>query len=168
MVYSLLNVVTWALASLFEPALDPLTKLIRKTNEWVGSLGEAAQENKLISQVGTGVAGAVAAGGLIYGGAHLLKGMKSGGKMLGALKGGTELAGGVAMGGAPSAQGRLPTSAMLRGVGSRSGRGGGAGGAEGCRGTEGGLTGSPWAWLGFEGRFSWEPAAVSCSSSLAS
>lgn len=84
--------------SLFEPALDPLTKLISKTNEWVGALGEASQENKLIGQIGTGVAGAAAVGGLLYGGTHLIKGLRSGGKMLGALKGGTELAGGVAMG----------------------------------------------------------------------
>lgn len=85
-------------ATLFEPALEPLTKLVSKTNEWVGALGEAAQENKLIGQIGTGVAGAATVGGLLYGGSHLLKGVRSGGKMLGALKGGTNLAGGVAMG----------------------------------------------------------------------
>lgn len=85
-------------AALFEPALAPLTKLISKTNEWVGALGEAAQENKLIGQVGTGLAGAAAVGGLLYGGSHLLKGVRSGSRMLGALKGGTDLAGGVAMG----------------------------------------------------------------------
>lgn len=96
-------------ATLFEPALDPLTKLISKTNEWTGALGEAAQEHKLIGQIGTGVAGAAAVGGLIYGGAHLLKGMKSGGKMLGALKGGTELAGGVAMGKAIEAAAGVPS-----------------------------------------------------------
>ncbi|WP_258237667.1 phage tail tape measure protein [Pseudomonas sp. Q2-TVG4-2] len=85
-------------ATMFEPALDPLTKLISKTNEWAGALGEAAMENKRIGQVGTGVAAGVAAGGALYGGYHLLKGLASGGKMLGALKGGTQLAGGVAMG----------------------------------------------------------------------
>jgi hypothetical protein len=75
-----------------------LTKLVSKTNEWVGALGEAAQENKLIGQVGTGLAGAAAVGGLLYGGAQLVKGVRSGGKVLGALKGGADLAGGVAMG----------------------------------------------------------------------
>ncbi|MBS7690117.1 hypothetical protein I0E98_04975 [Pseudomonas lalucatii] len=83
---------------MFEPALDPLTKLISKTNEWAGALGEAAMENKKVSQIGTGVAAGVAGAGLLYGGYHLLKGLGSGGRMLGALKGGTELAGGVAMG----------------------------------------------------------------------
>lgn len=85
-------------ATMFEPALDPLTKLISKTNEWAGALGEAALENKKVGQIGTGVAAGVAGAGLLYGGYHLLKGLGSGGKMLGALKGGTELAGGVAMG----------------------------------------------------------------------
>ncbi|WP_347506432.1 phage tail tape measure protein [Pseudomonas anguilliseptica] len=85
-------------ATLFEPALDPLTKLISKTNEWTGALGEAAMENDKIGKVGTGIAAGVATGGLLYGGYHLLKGIGAGGKMLGALKGGTELAGGVAMG----------------------------------------------------------------------
>lgn len=85
-------------ATMFEPALDPLTKLISKTNEWTGALGEAALENKKIGQIGTGVAAGVAGAGLLYGGYHLLKGLGSGGKMLGALKGGAGLAGGVAMG----------------------------------------------------------------------
>lgn len=86
------------IATLFTPALDPLTALIAKTNEWTGALGEAAQKNEMLAQ-GASYAGlAAAAGGLAYGAYQIAKGTGSGMKMLKALKGVGGDAAGIAKG----------------------------------------------------------------------
>ncbi len=95
---SLKGTATSTIANLFTPALDPLTQLISKTNEWTGALGKAAQENEGLS-AGASYAGLAAmVGGLAVGGYHLAKGTGAGMKMLKALKGVGGDAAGIAKG----------------------------------------------------------------------
>jgi hypothetical protein len=86
------------IAALFTPALDPLTTLISKTNEWTGALGEAAMKNEGLA-TGASYAGLAAMlGGVLYGGYQIAKGTGSGVKMLKALKGAGGDAAGIAKG----------------------------------------------------------------------
>ena len=77
-------------AILFRPLLDPLTKIVQKTNELVSALGNAASSGKRLSQVVSGVS-AGALGAAVLGTAYFsLRGILQGRRVLtgiGGLKG---------------------------------------------------------------------------------
>lgn len=95
-----------AIALLFQPALGPLKEIVKLTNEFVGSLGEAAaKEESLLAKIVTGTsAGAVAAGGLVTAGAlgtavfQLQKVLKGTGGLRGLISGVGDTASGIAKG----------------------------------------------------------------------
>ena len=68
------------MAQLFLPALSPLTKLVKKTNEFVAAIGKAASEKESLGKAVSGISlGAIGAGGLAtvgLGTAGLLYGRK--------------------------------------------------------------------------------------------
>ncbi len=117
------------IATLFQPALNPLTKLVKKTNEWVAALGTAAQHQSAIGKTVTYGGGALVGAGLLYGGYKLLRGGLSGMRVLKGLKG---LGGGVAAGKALEATAgvtpvyvvNMPAGGIAGGIGDALGSGG--------------------------------------------
>lgn len=83
------------IATLFQPALNPLTRLVKKTNEWVAALGTAAMHHDAIGKTLTYGGGALVGAAALYGGYKLLRGGLAGMRVLKGLKG---LGGGVAAG----------------------------------------------------------------------
>ena len=93
------------IANLFLPALDPLTKAVKKMNEFVTLIGDAAEKKKAISEiVSKGSLGAVAVGGAatiglagagLFYGRKVLKGV---GGIKGLFKGAGGTAAGIAAG----------------------------------------------------------------------
>ncbi len=80
---ALAGTVQTTLATLFKPALAPLTSLSQKANDLVGQVGTAAQEDPRIAQaVSLGAMGATA-GVALYGAARVARG---GGRLLSALR----------------------------------------------------------------------------------
>lgn len=75
-------------ATLFDPALQPLTEIIKKTSEWVGQVGKLAGEHREVAVAVTAVATAVAAAGAAYGAVQIYKGGRSAIDMMKALRGG--------------------------------------------------------------------------------
>lgn len=93
------------IARLFTPALDPLSKLVDKTNEFVTAIGEATKGDNNLGKVVSGTsAGALATGGALTAGLGLLsvlkfkKVLKGTGGLKGLLKGAGGTAAGVAKG----------------------------------------------------------------------
>lgn len=93
------------LARLFTPALDPLSKLVDKTNEFVTSIGEATKGENTLGKVVSGTsAGALAVGGaatLGLGALSLMKFknvLKKGGGLKGLFRGAGGTAAGIAKG----------------------------------------------------------------------
>jgi TP901 family phage tail tape measure protein len=99
------------LALLFEPALDPLTKVVTKVNELVAGIGKLAADHPAIPNAATGIGAALLAGGsaaaLFYG----AKALRSGGKFLRSIGGVRGLFGGVASAGIGIAEGKAVEAA---------------------------------------------------------
>ncbi len=93
------------LATLFDPVLQPLTKILSLLNEATGKLGEFAEKNKAFATAVSGGVGAVAVGAGAYGLFNILKGGAAGARVLkglggvkGLLKGFGGTAAGIAQG----------------------------------------------------------------------
>lgn len=82
-------------ATLFEPALKPLTDIVKKTGEWVGMVGKLAGEHKELSVAVTAVAAAVTAAGAAYAAFQAYQGGKAALNILKALKGAQSMNGGL-------------------------------------------------------------------------
>lgn len=74
-------------ATLFDPALKPLTEMVKKASEWVATVGKLASEHRELAVAVTGVATAVAAVGAAYAGFQVYKGIRSAVRMLNAFNG---------------------------------------------------------------------------------
>lgn len=78
------------LATIFDPLLAPITKVIQMLNVATGKLGEFAEKNKAVAIGMSGTVGAVAVGAGVYGAYKLLRGGLAGARVLkgvGGLKG---------------------------------------------------------------------------------
>ncbi len=89
------------LAILFQPALEPLTAVIGKTNEWTAALGKAALENENVGKAVTYGTAAVGGGAIAYGVGKLFQGGLAGLRVMKGLKGLGGAAAGIATGVAP-------------------------------------------------------------------
>lgn len=73
----LMGTVSSTFATLFDPALEPLTRIISKTSEWVSHVGKLAGEHRSVAVAVTGIATAVAALGTAYGAFQIYKAGRS-------------------------------------------------------------------------------------------
>jgi len=83
-------------AVVFDPMLQPLTKLVQLLNDATAGLGTFSEEHKTLTKGANYLAGGAVAGAGIFGAYHLVRGAISGGKVLKGIGGFKGLLGGAA------------------------------------------------------------------------